>query len=87
MNKFVKNIFLASQGGPFMYMALWNSYLKEYRSYAPALMPILEIGSRVKITLIVKWHVIIRHSKVHSHPKFEIPTSNDKRDMLQIKLF
>ena len=63
---------------------IWNSYLKEYRSNAPDLMLILETRSEVKVTVTGKWKGTIRHSKMHSHTKFWIPTSNNKRDMLQI---
>ena len=63
---------------------IWNSYLKEYRSNAPDLMLILETRSEVKVTVTGKWNGTIRHSKMHSHTKFWIPTSNNKRDMLQI---
>ena len=30
----------------------WNSYFKDYDSYAPDLMPILETRSEVKVTMI-----------------------------------
>ena len=63
---------------------LRNSYLKEYRSFAPDLMPTLEPRSEVKVTVTVKWNVTIRHfqmhshtklpSKMHLHTKFGIPT-------------
>ena len=62
---------------------IWNSYLEEYRSFAPDLMPILEPRSEVKVTVTVKWNVTIRHfkmqshtklpSKMHLHTKFGIP--------------
>ena len=65
---------------------IWNSYLKEYRSYAPDLMPNLETRSEVMVTVTGKWKGTICHSKMHSHIKFGIPTSNNKRDMFQIIL-
>ena len=66
---------------------IWNSCLKEYRSYVPDSMAILETRSEVKVTVTWKWNGTIRHSKMHSHTKFGIPPSNNKRDMLQIYLF
>ena len=63
---------------------IWNSYLKEYRSYAPDLMPIREIRSRVKVTVTGKLNGTIHHSKMLSHTKFGIPTYKNIRDMLQI---
>ena len=35
---------------------IWNSYLKEYRSFAPDLMPILETRSEVKVIVTGKWN-------------------------------
>ena len=35
---------------------IWNSYLKEYRSYKPDLMPTLVIRSEVKVTVTRKWN-------------------------------
>ena len=46
---------------------IWNSYLKEYRSFAPDLMPILETRSKVKVTVTRKWKVTIRHFKIFTH--------------------
>ena len=57
-----------------------NSNLKEYRSKAPDSMPILEARSEVKVTMTEKWNGTIRHSKMHSHTKFGIPTSNNIRN-------
>ena len=48
---------------------IWNSYLKEYRSFAPDLMPILETRSEIKVTVTGKWNVTIRHFKMHLHTK------------------
>ena len=56
-----------------------NSDLKEYRSYATDLMPILETRSEVKVKVTRKWNGTIHHSKMHSHTKFGIPTSNNIR--------
>ena len=71
---------------------IWNSYLKEYRSFAPDLMQILETRSEVKVTVIGKWNGTIRNSKMHSHTKmpskmhlhtkFGIPTSTNITDVL-----
>ena len=74
---------------------IWNSYLKEYRSLTPDLMPTLEPRSEVKVTVTVKWNVTIRHfemhlhtklpSKMHLHTKFGIPTFKNVRDVLQTR--
>ena len=48
---------------------IWNSYLKQYRSFAPDLMPILETRSEVNVTVTGKWNVTIRHFKMHSYNK------------------
>ena len=63
---------------------IWNSYLKEYRRYAPDTMQFLEIWSEVKfkVTVTQLWYATLPHPKMHSHTKFEIPTSNNIRDML-----
>ena len=71
---------------------IWNSYLKEYRSFAPDLTQILETRSEVKVTVTKKWNGTIRNSKVHSHTKlpskmylhtkFGIPTSKNIIDVL-----
>ena len=66
---------------------LWNSFLKEYRSYAPDLIRILETRSEVKVTVTGKWNGTIHHSKIHSHTKFGIPTSNNKRDTFLTQIF
>ena len=75
---------------------IWNSYLKEYRSFAPDLMPTLESRSEVKVSMNVKWNVTIRHfmmhshtklpSKMHLHTKFGIPTLKNARDVLQTRI-
>ena len=75
---------------------IWNSYLKEYRSFAPDLMPILETRSEVKVTVTRKWNVTIRHFKMHLHTKlpskmhlrtkFRIPTLKNVRDVLQTRI-
>ena len=65
---------------------IWNSYLKEYRSYAPDSMPILETRSKVKVTVTGIWNGTICHSKMHSYTKLWIPISNNKRVMLRIVL-
>ena len=64
---------------------IWNSYLKEYRRYAPDSMQILETRSeaKFKVTVTQLWYAAIRHPKMHPHTKFEIPTSNNIRDMLR----
>ena len=75
---------------------IWNSYHKEYRSFASDLMPILETRSKVKVTVTEKWNVTIRHfkmhshtklpSKVHLHNKFGIPILKNVRDVLQTRI-
>ena len=75
---------------------IWNSYLKEYRSFAPDWMPILETRSKVKVTVTRKLNVTIRHfkvqshtklpSKVHLHTKFGIHTLKNVRDVLQTRI-
>ena len=64
-----------------------NSYLKEYRRYAPDTMQFLEIRSEVKfkVTVTQLWNATLPHPKMHSHTKFEIPTSNNIRDMLRTR--
>ena len=67
----------------------WNSYLKEYRRYAPDSMQFLDTRSEVKfkVTVTQLWYATLCHPKMHLHTKFEIPTSNNLRDMLQSRLF
>ena len=66
---------------------IWNSYLKEYRRYAPDTMQFLEIWSEVKfkVTVTQLWYATLSHPKMHSHTKFGIPTSNNIRDMLRTR--
>ena len=68
---------------------IWNSNLKEYRRYAPDSMQFLEIRSEVKfkVTVTQLWYAALPHPKMHSPTKFEIPTSNNIRDMLRTRLF
>ena len=68
---------------------IWNSYLKEYRNMHKDSMHLLETRSEVKfkITVTQLWYVTLPHLKMHPHTKFEIPTSNYIRDMLQKQLF
>ena len=68
---------------------IWNSYLIEYRRYAPDSMQFLETRSEVKfkVTVTQLWYATFRHPKMHPHTKFEIPTSNNIRDMLRTRLF
>ena len=67
----------------------WNSYLKEYRRYAPDSMQFLKTRSEVKfkVTVTQLWYATLPHPKMHSHIKFEFPTSNNIRDMLLTRLF
>ena len=68
---------------------IWNSYLKEYRRYAPDSMQFLltrsEVKCEVKVTRL--WYATLLLYKMHPHTKFEIPTSNNIRDMFRTRLF
>ena len=68
---------------------IWNSYLIEYRRYAPDSMQFLETRSEVKfkVTVTQLLYATLRHPKTHPHTKFEIPISNNIRDMLRTRLF
>ena len=68
---------------------IWNSYLKQIRRYAPDSMQFLETRSEVKfkVTVTQLWYATLPHLKMHPHTKFEIPTSNNIRDMLRTRLF
>ena len=68
---------------------IWNSYLKEYSRYAADTRHFLEIRSEVKfkVTMTQLWYATLPHPKMHSHTKFEIPTSNNIRDMLRTRKF
>ena len=68
---------------------IWNSYLKEYRRYAPDSMQFLKTRSEVKfnVTVTKLLYATLCHPKMHPHTKFEIPTSNNIRDMLRTRLF
>ena len=50
---------------------------------------ILKTRSEVKfkVTVTQLWYATHRHPKMHQHIKFEIPTSNNIRDMLRTRLF
>ena len=70
---------------------IWNSYLKEYRRYAPDTKKdgrtdiVITIKTKsdvkVKITVTRKWYVTLCHPKMHLHTKFGIPTSKNIGDM------
>ena len=60
---------------------IWNSYLKEYRRYAPDSMQFQETRSEVKFKVTQSWYATLRHPKMHPRTKFENPTSNNLRDM------
>ena len=49
-----------------------NSYLKEYRRYAPDSMQFLETRSEVKfkVTVTQLWYATLCHPKMHPHTKF-----------------
>ena len=61
---------------------------KSYRRYTPEMIS-LEIRSEVnfKITVTPKWYPTLSYPKMHPQTKFEIPTSNNIRDMLRTRLF
>ena len=46
---------------------IWNSYLKEYRRYAPDSMQFLETRSEIKfkVTVTQLWYPTLRHPKMH----------------------
>ena len=64
---------------------IWNSYLKEYRRYAQDSMQFLETRSEVKFKVIVTQllYATLSSPKMHLQTKFQIPTSNNIRDMLR----
>ena len=62
---------------------IWNSFLKEYWRYTPDSMQFLETRSEVKFKVTQLWYATLRHPKMYLHTKFEIPTSNNIRDMLR----
>ena len=68
---------------------IWNYYLKEYRKYAPDSMQFLETRSdfKLKVTVTQLWYRTLCHPKMHQHTKFEIPTSNNIRDMHRTRSF
>ena len=47
---------------------------------------IVKTRSEVKVTVTQLWYATLRHPKMHPHTKFEIPTSNNIRDMLWTRL-
>ena len=57
--------------------------------YAPESMPFLETRSevKVKVTVTQLWYATLSYLKMHPHTKFEIPTSNNIRDMFRTRLF
>ena len=64
-------------------------HLKEYRRYAPDSIQFLKTRPEVKLKVTVTqlWYATLRHPKMHPHTKFEIPTSNNIRDMPWTRLF
>ena len=58
---------------------IWNSYLKENKRYAPGSMQFLETMTEVKfkVTVTQLRYATLPHPKIHSHTKFESPTSNN----------
>ena len=67
---------------------IWNSYLKEYRRYAPDSMPILESKSEVKIKVKETPRIVCdtASSKIYAHTRFWIPTSNNRKEMRQTQI-
>ena len=66
-----------------------NSYLKEYRRYAPDSKQFLETRSEVKVNVTgtQRWCATLFHPKMHPHTKFGIPTSNNIGDIVQKRSF
>ena len=64
---------------------IWNSNLKDYRRYTPDSMQFLETRSEVKfkVTVTLLWYETLGHPKMHPHTKFEMPTSNNIKNMLR----
>ena len=75
---------------------IWNSYLKEYRRYAPDTkrdgrtdrrtgghFTTIKTKSEVKVIVTVtrKWYATLPHPKMHPHTKFGTPTSKNIGDM------
>ena len=62
---------------------IWNFYLKEYKRYAPDSMQFLKTSSEVKfkVTVTQLWYATLSYCKMRPHTKFEIPTSNNIKDM------
>ena len=70
---------------------IWNSYLKEYRRYAPDtkrdgrmdIVITIKTKSEVKVKVILtrKWYATLRHLKMHPHTKFVILPSKNIGDM------
>ena len=54
---------------------IWNSYLKEYRRYAPDSNQFLETRSEVKVNVTGTqgWCATLCHLKMHPNTKFGIP--------------
>ena len=50
---------------------------------------ILKTRSEVKfkVTVTQLWYATLRHPKMHLHTKFQIPNSDNIRDMLRTRLF
>ena len=71
---------------------IWNSYLKEYRRYAPESKQFLETRSEVKVNVTGTqgWYATLRHLTMHPNTKFKnplntkfwIPSFNNIGDML-----
>ena len=61
---------------------IWNSYLKNYKRYAPDTI-IIKTRSEVKVKFTVtrKWYVTLRHPKMQTHTQFGIPTSKNIKDL------
>ena len=66
-----------------------NSYLKEYRRYAPDSKQFLQTRSEVKVNVTgtQEWCATLCHPKMHQHTEFGIPTLNNIGDMLRTRLF
>ena len=72
-----------------LHTKFWNSYLIEYRRYAPDSNQFLETRSEVNVNVTGTqgWCATLFYPKMHPHTKFRIPTSNNIGDMLRKQTF
>ena len=65
----------------------WNSYLKEYKGYAPDSMQILETRSEVKVAVTQGRYMTLIHPKMRAHTKYKryAPDTNFLRTRSEVK--